>query len=205
MSLSPEHHTPIRMTPEELESERRESLRKSLWISSLENTFENFRPAKGSQLAYKQTLDFARGKAGYSLLLIYGGVGNGKTHLCEATAIELLKRGIFCRVLTWPEIIRALKKAMQPEAPRSPDDLIDIYCKAKHLILDDIGAGMSGSEFGMKELEEIVEYRYHEKLFTMMTTNRDIKELPERVLSRLKDKQISCLILNEGEDYRRKK
>jgi len=37
-----------------------------------------------------------------------------------------------------------------------------------------------------------------------MSTNKDIENIPERVLSRLKDKSTSFLIFNKAEDYRPK-
>jgi DNA replication protein DnaC len=94
---------------------------------------------------------------------------------------------------------------MDPSSEKSVQELVDHYCNVKHLIVDDIGAGMSGSDFGMKELEEIVVYRYHNHLFTLMTTNKDISGLPERVVSRFNDKEFARIVLNEGSDYRLKK
>jgi hypothetical protein len=35
-----------------------------------------------------------------------------------------------------------------------------------------------------------------------LTTNRDVTELPERVLSRFNDKLLSVAVLNEGIDQR---
>lgn len=144
----------------------------------------------------------ANGEAKYRMLLCYGGVGNGKTHLCEATSIILYKRGIFCRVLTMARIMRALKECMGPERITSCEELIDRYCRCGYLIVDDVGMGGTGSDWEYGQLEEIVVSRYRERLFTIMTTNRDISELPERIISRFRDKELGVVVLNEGEDYR---
>lgn len=45
--------------------------------------------------------------------------------------------------------------------------------------------------------------RYREHLFTIMTTNRDLTELPERIVSRFRDPDVGMVVLNEGADYRR--
>ena len=135
------------------------------------------------------------------MLLCSGGVGNGKTHLCEAAAIELYKRGKYTRVMRMPEMLSTLRSAINnPE--KSYDEILGNYCYAERLIVDDIGAGGSDNEFGDRILETIVIARYGRQLLTIMTTNREINLLPERVLSRFKDKTTSYLVVNEGKDYR---
>jgi len=101
-------------------------------------------------------------------------------------------------------IIRALKGCMDPDSYISSDALLRLYCTSRHLILDDVGMGGSGSEWEYGQFEEIVVHRYREKLFTIMTTNRDISELPERIVSRFREQGVGMIVLNEGEDYRRK-
>jgi DNA replication protein DnaC len=185
--------------------QQKEITRLNLWLSSADHTLENYKKLPGTENSFKVVRNLAEGKAHYFMVLIYGGVGNGKTYLCEATSLCLFSRGIICRVLSWPQTIRALKRAMEPDSGTSPEKLIEKYCTTKHLIVDDVGAGMSGSDYGMKEIEEIVSARYHDHLFTLMTTNKDISQLPDRVVSRFRDTQYSRLVLNKGEDYRLRK
>lgn len=185
--------------------EKKEELRKSLGVASLDNTFENFKPAPGTSKALAAFKALASGKTRWKMLLCYGGVGNGKTHLCEATSITLYKRGGFCRVLTMARIMLALKQCMGPERITSYEELIDRYCRCSHLIIDDVGMGGSGSEWEYGQLEEIVVIRYRERLFTILTTNRDLTELPERITSRFQDPDVGRVVLNEGADYRKLK
>lgn len=193
------------LEPEPTLEEKRERLRKSRGLSSLDNTFENFKPAPGTGKALAAFKALASGKAKWRMLLCYGGVGNGKTHLCEATAVALYKRGLFCRVTTMARIMRALKECMRPDSLTAYDELIDRYCCSEHLIVDDVGMGGSGSGWEFGQLEEIIVVRYREHLFTILTTNLDLKKLPERIVSRFCDPEKGRLILNEGEDYRRQK
>jgi len=169
---------------------------------SLDDTFENFKPMPGTELAlaaFKAVLDGPQ-----FMLLCYGGVGNGKSHLCDAAAIELYKRGKFCRVMKLPEMLSTLRRAINnPEMDY--DGILGNYCYAGRLIVDDIGAGGSDREFGDRVLETIVGARYGRQLFTIMTSNREFSELPERVKSRFEDTVTSYLVLNEGEDFRPQK
>jgi len=81
------------------------------------------------------------------MLLIYGGVGNGKTHLLEASAIELYRQGKFSKVRPFSKILSVLKSAINnPEMDYG--FILDNYCYADRLIIDDIGASGSDTEFG---------------------------------------------------------
>lgn len=180
-------------------SSNRERLTRSLGVTSLNNTFENFKLMPGTELAlaaFKAVLDGPE-----FMLLCYGGVGNGKTHLCEAAAIELYKRGKFCRVMKMPEMLSTLRRAIH-DPEMDYDMVLGNYCYAERLIVDDIGAGGSDSDFGDRVLESIVAARYDRQLLTIMTSNREISKLPERVKSRFEDAVTSYLVLNEGADYR---
>ena len=180
----------------------KEQLIKSLGLTSLDNTFDNFKPLPGTSralAAFKAILDGPQ-----FLLLCFGGVGNGKTHLCEAAAIELYKRGRFCRVMRMPDILSTLRRAINDRS-MNYETILANYCYAERLIVDDIGAGGSDSDFGNRILETIVVARYGRQLFTIMTSNQELTQLPERVVSRFKDTVTSYLVLNEGADYRPKK
>ena len=202
-NLPREKDTPNQIIPdiEPTLEEKRESLRKSLGVSSLDNTFATFKPVKGTENALKACQVLASGKANWNMLMIYGPVGNGKTHLCEAVSIEMYKRGLFIGVLTMDTIMSVLKECMQPESRSSYEERLRHYCYAERLIIDDA----DGTDWGFGELEKIIRVRYKERLFTLMTTNRDITELPERITSRFSDPDAGRCVLNKGDDYRKLK
>jgi hypothetical protein len=47
--------------------------------------------------------------------------------------------------------------------------------------------------------------RYREPLFTVITTSRDLKELPDMVYDRFTDTIKSRMVINEGKSYRAEK
>ncbi len=183
------------------EVDEMELLRTNLRVSSLDNTFENFKPVAGTGNALIAFESLVEGKEGWKMLLCYGGVGNGKTHLLEAFVIEMYKRGKFCRILTMAEIMSNLKDSMNDEG-RSIHDLLRRYAAAPRLVIDDVGMGGSGSAWEWGQLEDIIVNRYRENKLTVMTTNLDITNLPERIVSRFRDPEKGRVVLNEGADYR---
>jgi len=97
----------------------------------------------------------------------------------------------FVEPTEWDEIVAvcpSLKDGPEALPPMPFLDLLDEY----------------GSEWEWGELEDIINYRYRERMFTVMTTNRDLTELPERVVSRFRDPDIGVVVLNSGKDYRRR-
>lgn len=187
--------------PEMSDAERKESLRRGLNITSWDNTFANFKRTKGSGEALKLFRELADSPRWF-MLLCYGPAGCGKTHLCEALSIELNTKGIYCPVSEYPAMIRRLKAAMNSEYRGNYDVLFRKYQTTRRLILDDVGMGGSGSSWEWGELEEIINYRYREGLLTVVTTNLDPKDLPDRIVSRFRDAIESRIVLNSASDYR---
>lgn len=165
-------------------------------------SFDNFKPLPGTTealAAFKQVIDGPR-----YMLLAYGGVGNGKTHLCNAAATELCQRGLFTRVMDFQAMLATLKRAIS-DPQLNYLEVLKNYSLAERLIMDDIGSGESDTEYADRILESIVVTRYGRGLLTIMATNKDISTFPERVLSRLQDKTTSFLVCNRGGDYRCRK
>jgi len=165
------------------------------------STFDNFKPVLGAQAALDAFRDIAFNEGAPPLLLVYGTTGNGKTHLCEATATELLKRGIDCRLWTVADLISKLKESI---SENTTELLMSKVKKLPALILDEWGQNY-GSEWEEQKLEEIVIARERAGLITIITTNLELDQLPERVISRFRDATQARMILNEALDYRPKK
>ena len=81
-----------------IEREKGENLRYSLEKSGIPetrkvNTFESFKRIKGTEEAFGAAKVLAGGIADFSLLLIYGAPGNGKTHLAYAACLHAIEAG----------------------------------------------------------------------------------------------------------------
>lgn len=190
----------------ETREQKLEQLRRTLGLSSLVHTFENFKRVAGTETALEAFWAMASDNH-KPMLLIYGGVGNGKTFLLEALSIELYKKGIRCPVSVWSDVMRRFKRGMRrvESGSTSYDDHFEQFRRQDRLIIDDVGMGSSGSEWEWGELEDIINYRYRERLFTVVATNKDLDELSERVASRFSDPEVGVIVLNKARDFRRRK
>jgi DNA replication protein DnaC len=174
-----------------------------------EQTFGNFRvpPKGGNRDARDAARAWTDARATFIWLLIYGGVGNGKSHLCNAALRALLGRGVSARLTTAATILQSLRTGI---GDHTADERMQSYQQAPVLIIDDLGAGMKhptekGSEWEWARLEEILVWRYENLMPTMATTNLQPSELPERIASRFGDTAMSRIVHNAGGDYRGQK
>lgn len=171
-------------------------------VSSKKKTFEAFnKDVAGVQEAYQAFYELAYNKTDLPFLLVYGGVGNGKTHLCEATTIVLHNRGIDARLYTVADLMSKLHDSISKDSTESEIKMLKEF---PALILDDLGVEY-GSLWELSKIEEIIDARYREQLITVLTTNRDLNQISERIVSRFSDPSMSRCLLNSARDYRRRK
>ena len=173
-------------------------------VTDLRNTFDKMRHPKGFEQTFNAFRDMAKGGTDWNMLMDYGGAGNGKTLCCEATVIALYDRGIRAKREKWSDIVRFTLKASfgnkQPEKPPYAEQFAKLRGKP-YLIIDDVGMGSTGGNWEWGELEDIVDYRLENGLFTIITTNLDLKGIPPRIVSRFRDSRCR-LICNEAPDQR---
>lgn len=81
------------------------------------------------------------------------------------------------------------------------EDVVDGYCRAARLVIDDFGQGVMDSDFELAQLEYLINRRYDAGLLTVLTTN-DPSKLPDRVISRFKDVGLSVIVKNSAPDFR---
>lgn len=177
-----------------------EAYLKSKGVSKF-STFAEFKPVLGAEATLAAFMDIATNEGASPLLFVYGTTGNGKTHLCEATLIELMKRGIDCRLYTVPDLMSKLHQSI-PE--NTTEQIMTSLKVIPALIMDEWGQEY-GSEWEEQKLEEIVIARERAELITIITSNLEPDKLPPRIESRFRDKSYAKLIDNKAGDYRPKK
>ncbi|GAH45745.1 unnamed protein product [marine sediment metagenome] len=168
------------------------------------STFDDFNPVLGAEKTLEAFRDIAFNEVAPPLLLVYGTTGNGKTHLCEATARELLKRGIECRLWVVADLVSKLKESI----PKDTTELLMTSMKTvPALILDEWGQNY-GSDWEVQKLEEIVIARERAGLITVVTSNLEPDKLAvkaERAVNRFRDRAEARCIVNKAVSYRPKK
>lgn len=164
-------------------------------------SFDNFKPVLGVETTLAAFKDIAFNTDAPPLLFVYGITGNGKTYLCEATVTELLKRGIDCRLWVVADLVSKLKESI---SENTTELLVSSLKKLPALILDEWGQNY-GSIWEEQKLEEIVVARERSELITIITSNLEpdqLGKMPERIISRFRDKAQARMILNKAVDFR---
>ena len=163
---------------------------------------ESFHYVSGADDACLAAYEMAEGRADFIWLLFYGGNGNGKTHLAYGIALAVADRGLTVAFRSVSKLFREMRLAINTENT-SIDDVVEGVTRVDLLVLDDLGAE-AGSDWEKAKLDEIIDARYVEKKMLVATTNTDPRQLPERIISRFKDKSMSRMVYNKAPDYRPK-
>jgi len=161
-------------------------------------TFETFQPVRGAEKALKAAQALAYGTAQFVWLLIYGQPGNGKTHLCNAIATETRARGCEVKLVLAADLFAMLREAIQTH---QADNLLRRFKDVFFLAIDDYGVEY-GSEWEMAKFDELMTSRYATAKPTVLVTNKELTELPERIQSRFTDKMMARAVHNSAADFR---
>ncbi|MCG2786666.1 MAG: ATP-binding protein [Anaerolineae bacterium] len=198
-------------------SDKAETARNRLYaLSSLEHlrhlTFENFRTTGNPKAknvisqpeqeslhkAMERCLDFARDLNGW--ILLEGTYGCGKTHLAAAIANQVVSRGKPTLFITVPDLLDSLRMSYDNPETTFEARFNDIR-NAELLVMDDFGT-QNATGWGQEKLFQIINYRYINKLPTVITTNLILDEIEGRIRSRLQDDEMVEHIRILTLDYR---
>ncbi len=143
--------------------------------------------------------EFARLKNTW--LLLEGGYGCGKTHLAAAIANDAVNHGTPTLFITVPDLLDSLRFAYaDPET--TFEQRFEEIRNASLLILDDFGT-QNATAWAQEKLFQIINYRYTNKLPTVITTNLMLDEIEGRIRSRLQDDEFVRHVRISAPDYRR--
>jgi DNA replication protein DnaC len=102
--------------------------------------------------------------------------------------------------LTVPDLLDWLRFAYDSQES-SFEQRFDEIRNKDLLILDDLGT-QNATPWAEEKLFQIIDYRYLRRLPTVVTTNLDLRDLDERVRSRLQDPEVVTLVRVTAPDYR---
>jgi DNA replication protein DnaC len=189
----------------EREDRRRDALRRlSSTLDGFSHcTFDNFEDIPGTREAFEAALQFARDPdPEWPWLYLHGRVGVGKTHLAAAAAQEIRKRhSVYFAVV--PDLLDHLRMTFDPSGGVTYDERFNTIREAYLLVLDDLGTENT-TPWAREKLYQIINYRYVQRLPTIVTSNQDHRHVDERILSRLLDTHLTRDITIDAEDFRRR-
>lgn len=110
-------------------------------------------------------------KNGHGLLL-WGGVGTGKSYMAACIANALLEQKVRVLMTNFATIINGIFSAYDK------NDYIDYICGYDLLIIDDLGVE-SHSEYRMEGLFNVIDRRVRSGKPMIITTNLTVKEMDE--------------------------
>jgi len=176
-------------------------------------TFENFNSSGNPKAKHtlteveKESLidakhlceDFARGLHGW--ILLEGTYGSGKTHLVAAIANEAVNQGVPTLFITPSDLLDRLRSGYSSSADMNFEERFDEIRNVKLLVIDDFGT-QNTTSWGQEKLFQLFNYRYINKLPTVITTNLILDEIESRIRSRLMDEELVKRVRILTLDYR---
>lgn len=167
---------------------------------------EGISPKENAKRNLKKAMAFAEDFTGENLLL-YGGVGQGKTFFCNCIAKDVLAQGKTVLYLTAGQLFKQLEEMrFHRNEEEETTDWDTELLEADLLIIDDLGTEFA-TMFTASELFRIINDRKLRRRPVVISTNLDYPALMEqysdRVMSRLVGEYTALKFF--GEDIRKKK
>lgn len=171
----------------------------------LNRTFGNFETRRDPS-AYQQCLVYSERESLFkdkrNGLLIFGGIGSGKTHLACAIANAMIERGIPALFATFSEHLEHIREEFDHTGQKK---YLSMLKNTPIVVLDDLGKERK-SEWTQQILFDIVNYRYEHMLPIIITSNFDVDGMANyvggAVWSRLYE--MCSAVETKGKDYRQK-
>ncbi len=136
-------------------------------------------------------------------LVLYGGFGVGKTHLAAAIAHALVERGTPILFQVVPVLLTEMRAAFNPATDVALRDLVNSVMRVQVLILDDFGEEYD-TPWVREQLFLLLNHRYNHRLPTVITTNRPLEAIDQRICSRMMDRSLSRTVAVGAADYRQR-
>ena len=137
-------------------------------------------------------------------MLLQGAAGCGKTFLAAAMANDLIDHDQEVRFVVVPDLLDLIRESFNDDSPYREGALMQEVKTAPVLILDDLGAH-NYTDWSVKTIFSILNYRLNYELPTIITTNLGKEQIEElfgsRVYSRLLE-MCRFFLLDNTKDIR---
>ena len=104
-------------------------------------------------------------------LLLWGGVGTGKSFLAGCIANALMEQEVSVCMTSFARILNELNGSFSGR-----NDIVDELCRYPLLIIDDFGMER-GTEYVLEQIHNIVDSRYRSRKPLIVTTNLTLDEI----------------------------
>ena len=104
-------------------------------------------------------------------LLLWGGVGTGKSFLAGCIANALMAQEVPVRMTNFAHILNELNNNFSGR-----NEVIDRLCRYPLLIIDDFGMER-GTEYALEQIYNIIDSRYRSRKPLIVTTNLTLDEI----------------------------
>jgi DNA replication protein DnaC len=132
--------------------------------------------------AWRAAKEFAENPEGW--LVLTGPSGSGKTCLAAAIVNFQIANNSHAFYITTPDLLDNLRSSFNPNNDVQYDELFEQVRNAPLLVLDDLGA-QSYTPWAKEKLEQLISYRYTNRLSTVVVSIIPVDDLDERIRSRL--------------------
>lgn len=158
-------------------------------------TTDNFDPH--SNLTYDEQQNLRRameaalkfGSHPHGWLMFVGGYGTGKTHLAAIIANYRHEKGDEVLFITVADLMDYLRTTFHPNSTHTFDELFNKIRDVTLLVLDDLNT-QNSSSWAKEKLFQILDFRYVNRLPTILTSAQEINDIDERIRSRLLDSRV---------------
>ena len=163
-------------------------------VRFIEKTFDNYQANTSLQseivsMVREYALNVDALKLGRCLML-FGGVGTGKTHLASAVLGEYLSAERTNAVYTTARDMIRKVRASWSDRNLNESEIIDRYANTGLLVIDEIGVQF-GSDAESILMFEIIDKRYGSRLPTVFISNLSLVEiknvLGDRIIDRIRE------------------